>query len=219
MAKPDYRIEPFGGRAQAAATAVELSELHEALLEHSPVVLMGKEFLREFYYSVLPSDGLIFGAIAYVDRKPAGFMVATASPADFMSRAIRSHWLRLCWIMCKSLLRNPGRLVAVKEAYLIQRNVQTEDYGAEVGELLSFGVLPEFRSRRFIKETGFHISSDLLATTTKELRGSGKRTLRAIVDKDNLAAQLFYRSNGWRVGLATVKGWRVPTMEFLLDLD
>ena len=51
------------------------------------------------------------------------------------------------------------------------------------------------------------------------MQSAGKQRIRAIVDKDNLEAQLFYRFHGWRVGLPDVKGWRVPTMEFLFDID
>ena len=70
-----------------------------------------------------------------------------------------------------------------------------------------------------MKETSIEVATDLLVDTLQQLRALGTKRVRAIVDKDNLAAQLFYRSQGWNVGLKSVKGWRVPTMEFLLELE
>lgn len=219
MKSPDYEILEFGEQGLSAEGVRDVARLHAELLGHSPLVLMGPEFVEQFYYTVLPREGFIRGAVAYVDGRIAGFIVGTDDADGFMARAAKKHWLRIGWIMFKSVLRNPSRILAIKEAYQIQSNVQTQDHGQEAGELLSFGVLPEFRSRRFIKETALLVSSDLLNIAIGQLEKLGKRRLRAIVDKDNLEAQLFYRSHGWRVGLKSVKGWRVPSMEFLLDLE
>lgn len=215
-----YEIREFGsGNAPGAAPASALAQLHTKLLEHSPVVLLGPEFMAEFYYSVLPADELIFGAIACVDGRPAGFIVATADAEGFMSKAVRRHAARIAWTCAKSVVRSPRRILAMKEAVDIQRNVSSTGYGPEVGELLSFGVLKEYRTRAFVQRSGVTIGADLLQVALRQQRARGKRTLRAIVDKDNLEAQLFYRAQGWRVGLKSVEGWRVPTMEFLIDLQ
>jgi len=218
MSPVDYEIREIVERLPDAQEASDLASLHAELLHHSPLVLMGPDFMRSFYYSLLPADGFIRGAIAYCDGKPAGFIVGTGDANGFMSEATKKHWLGLCWILFKSVMRKPSRLLAMKEAYDIQSNVQAQEYGPEIGELLSFGVLPEYRSRKFHKETGLQISSDLLDTAIRQLRTIGKNQLRAIVDKDNLEAQFFYRANGWQVGLKSVEGWSVPTMEFLRDL-
>lgn len=217
-----YEIRDIGSCERSSPTGVQaadLAALHAELLSHSPLVLMGREFVEEFYYTVLPAERLISGAIAYVDGKAAGFIVATDVPDGFMSQAMRKFWPRVCWIILKSVLRNPGRIRAIKEAYQIQSNVKAEQYGSDTGELLSLGVLPEFRTRSFVKRTSIRIGADLLERCLEQLASAGKKRIRAIVDKDNLEAQLFYRAQGWRVGLPNVKGWRVPTMEFLVDIE
>jgi ribosomal protein S18 acetylase RimI-like enzyme len=162
---------------------------------------------------------LISGAIAYVDGAPAGFIVATDDPLGFMPKAMRQHWFRISAVLLKSALRNPRRSLALKEAIQIQRNLPTFPGEIGMGELLSFGVLPQYRSNSFVRQTSIHIGADLLHNQLRQLKAAGSRRVRAIVDKDNLAAQIFYRANGWRVGLQDVQGWSVPTMEFLLDLD
>ena len=218
-ADQQYNLVRFGNRSMEPAESAILTNLHTELLAHSPIVLMGPRFMREFYYQSLPRDGLICGAIAYVAGQPAGFIVGTDDADGFMSKAIGKHWIKIVWIMLKSLIANPKRAAAVYEAFDINRNVQAETLGSEVGELLSFGVLPQYRTRKFVVSSGVQVSRDLLSDIVDQLRSTKARRLRAIVDKDNIEAQLFYRSNGWRVGNPSVKGWSVPTMEFLLDLD
>lgn len=219
MVGHDYSLREFGMQDSEPAPAADLAALHAELLDHSPLVLMGPEFVKEFYYTVLPADNLISGVVAYVDDRPAGFIVATDNPDGFMSLATRRHAPRIGWIMLKSVLRSPRRLGAIREAYSVQKNVKAEEYGPEMGELLSFGVLPQYRSRSFVRKTSIHVGADLLARAVSQLAAAGKTSIRAIVDKDNLEAQIFYRFHGWRVGLPDVKGWRVPSMEFLVDIE
>ena len=80
-------------------------------------------------------------------------------------------------------------------------------------------MLPEYRARNFIVETGLQIAVDLQDVAMRQLGELGVRTLRACVDSDNLPAQFFYRANGWRLGEPAVPGWSVPTMEFLFDVE
>ena len=215
----DYEIRRFSSDGIDPRVSKDLADLHRTLLAHSPLVLMGSAFMEKFYYRVLPANDLIFGAVAYVDDRAAGFVVATGDPEGFMDQAVRRFWFRLCWILIKTVVQNPFRLRAMLEAYRIQSSVKSEGYGPTTGEVLSLGVLPEFRPRERTNDVAIHVSSDLMRTAIEQLRSKGKTRIRAIVDKDNLEAQLFYRSSGWRVGLKTVKGWRIPTMEFLLDID
>jgi len=220
MSDFSYEIRDIGQTTSSSSAAGprDLAALHAELLDHSPLVLMGPGFVEEFYYTVLPAEGYISASVAYVDGKPAGFIVATGDPNGFMSKAMRRHWPRISMILLKTVLRRPGRIAGLIEANRIQSNVKAENYGPEVGELLSFGVLPEYRKRAFVKASGLQIGADLLSRATWALAAQGKTKIRAIVDKDNLEAQFFYRGQGWRVGLADVKGWSVPTMEFLVDL-
>lgn len=210
---PAYRVVALN--ASNTASAADLAALHAQLLGHSPVALLGPDFMRRFYYTALPQMGLIFGAVAYVDSEPAGFIVATADSAGFMRTGIRRAWWRLGWTMLSSLVRNPARVAAVWEAFGIMRGVEQAPSEKPVGELLSFAVLPQFRERRFVARAGLRISQDLLREAMKGLRLAGVTHGRAIVDADNLEARLFYLGNGWTPGLARVPGWAKHTVEFL----
>ena len=214
-----YEVQEFGARGLTRAESSDISALHEELLSHSPLVKLGKVFMEQFYYSVLSSSGSIRGAIAYVDDRPAGFIVATNDAGQFMSKAARKHPVRLVSVLFKSVITDPRRANGMIEAYRIQANVSSVGYGPGFGELLSFGVLPAYRARNFIVETGLQIAADLQDVAMRQLGELGVRTVRACVDCDNLPAQFFYRAHGWRLGEPAVPGWSVPTMEFLFDIE
>jgi ribosomal protein S18 acetylase RimI-like enzyme len=196
-------------------SAEHLAYLHGELLGHSPVALLGPQFMEQFYYADLPRMNLIFGAVAYVEDVPAGFIVATVDSSTFMQRALREKFFKVAWVMTLSVGRNPRRLGAVWEALQIMRNLPAPDPGSAAGEILSFGVLPQFRSREFLAKTKLRISQDLLKTVMKEFASRGVPRARVIVDADNLEARLFYLGNGWQPGMGLVPGWRKKTVEFL----
>jgi len=218
VTKCAYEIRLMERHSAGHEVASDLTNLHCALLPHSPLVKLGRKFMREVYYKDLAEDALISGAIAYLDGVPAGFIVGTGDPNGFMSKGLRRHWFKIAWTICTSVVTGIASLRGLNEARRIEHNVKSEGYGPEFGEILSFGVLHEFRTRQFVRERGLLIGQDLHDVIVELLRRQGKSKVRAIVDKDNLQAQFFYRSQGWRVGLTSVEGWSVPTMEFVLDL-
>lgn len=208
-----YRLEPFD--ATHAVAAADLAMLHTALLAHSPVALLGPHFMTDFYYSVLPRMGLISGVLAYVNDRPAGFIVVTDDSSGFMQRALRKSFFKVAWVMAWSVVRDPKRLGAVWEALQIMRNLPPASSGPVAGEILSFGVLPEYRSREFMIKSRLRISQDLLKSALAQLAGKAVTCARVIVDADNLEARLFYLGNGWQPGLDVVPGWRKKTVEFV----
>jgi len=214
----NYRIEPFSD-ADSGAPSRTLTELHAMLLGHSPVVRLGPEFMERFYYRVLPELKLICGAVAYIDDQPAGFVVATHDSDGFMRTALIRRWWLLAWILGISLLRHPGRLTVLWETLQIMSTRNTVSRPGNVGELLSFGVLPEFRSAKFVRRTGARIGQDLMQLVVAKLRVRGVRVICSLVDKDNLPVKLMYRGLGWKLTAVDVPGWRIPQVEFTLHED
>lgn len=213
MSGLSYRLEPFGqGMTDRGA---DLAFLHGALLSHSPVALLGAEFMGRFYYRTLPEMGLIFGHVAYVNERPAGFIVATDDSSGFMQRALRRKLPTIAAIMAWSVLRDPKRIGAVWEAVQIMRGLPPAEPNQPASEILSFGVLPEFRAREFVARTRLRISQDLLRAVVSGFESRGVGRARVIVDADNLEARLFYLGSGWVPGMEVVPGWRKKTVEFL----
>jgi ribosomal protein S18 acetylase RimI-like enzyme len=208
-----YAIVPFGAAAQPPVR--DLARLHTALLPTSPIVLLGHPFMERFYYSILPREGLICGAVAYVDERPAGFVAATHDADGFMRIACRRRWPRLVWVVGTSVLMEPRSIGAVWEASRVMMSRASAADGRPDGEILSLGVLPAYREPSFIRQSGLRISTDLLDTAVSALRTRGVRAIRATVNTDNTPAKLFYIGLGWTLGRTNVPGWQTATVEFV----
>ena len=211
-----YRIQPFG--IGSSANARDLRRLHFELLPHSPVVLLGERFVETFYYPVLTGMDLLFGAIAYLDDRPVGFIAATDDAAGFMGRAVFRHPFSLVWTMMISLISDPRRLAALYEAWQIMRGRTESGPDEKIAELLSFGVLPEYRKAKFVRSTGVKVGQDLFDIAMSQLRERSVDTVAALVDQDNKEVAMTYRARGWHVHDPDVKGWRTPQIEFRADL-
>ncbi|MDH3716089.1 MAG: hypothetical protein OET44_19840 [Gammaproteobacteria bacterium] len=210
-----YFLEP----GMASAVAADIAALHAEMLPHSPVVLLGMPFMQRFYYAVLPRENLICGAVAYYRDTPVGFIVATHDPASFMSKALHRHWGKLALLVARSLITQPGSISGLWEALQIMRHLPKPKNLSNVGELLSFGVLPEYAKRKFVKHTGLHISMDLQNAVEQQLRLLGTRRLRSLVDQDNTVARLFYTGLGWHQESGLVPGWKQPVVQYYKLLD
>jgi ribosomal protein S18 acetylase RimI-like enzyme len=198
------------------APAADLAALHAVLLPRSPLTKLGQRFMERFYYKVFPREGLIFGAMAYVDGCPAGFIAATNDSNGFMPKMIRCHWFRVVWTLAVSIALSPNRFAPVWEALSIMLSRKPADPPGPDGEILSLGVLPEYRAAEFRDGTGLALAADLMDYAVKRLREMGASEIRVIVDDDNKVAQLFYHGLGWDLVRGSVPGWKTPSVEFVL---
>jgi ribosomal protein S18 acetylase RimI-like enzyme len=216
--KVDYRIVPFGGGV--LPNAKHIAELHFDLLPRSPLTKLGVGFMERFYYKVLPKQGLIFGAVAYVDGRPAGFVSATYDSDRLLRRAIRWNMLRLMWVLATTLPK-PSSIEAVAEALGIFRSRErrasamvTADSGL-TGEVLSVGVRRSFRSPDFKIQTGLQIGKDLMVGAMAGFAKSNIARARLIVDAKDVAAQGFFRRIGFEPRRRNVPGWLTASTEFI----
>ena len=210
----EYHVVSFGfGRAP---DAFDIAELHSELLPASPISKLGSPFMERFYYSVLPREGLIFGAVAYVRGKPAGFVSATADAEGFMGHGVRRAFPQLIYAVASSVLHSPN--MALRGIWEALNLMQKRGSGPSVGEILSLGVRAEFRGADFRERTGVSLASELADLVTANLRKAGVRRARVIIDDDNAPAQRFYQRRGWRRTHDTVPGWTIPSIEMAIDL-
>ncbi len=208
----EYRLEPFGKNTPAPAK--DLAMLHTELLPTSPLAKLGPRFMERFYYTDLPRKGSIFGAIAYVDDRPAGFVVATYDSNRFMKSVIRQMWWKLAWELGLTILFYPASIKSIWEALTIMQSRETIQNDHAEGEILSMGGVPAYLNSRFIRKTGLRIANDLFQWVMDQLQTKDLVLIRAIVDADNIPAQFFYHGVGWRLE-REVSGWKVPTVEFI----
>jgi ribosomal protein S18 acetylase RimI-like enzyme len=210
---PWVEIRPFG--PSMPPRIADVSDLHSELLPSSPVVKLGRPFLECFYYRVLPAQGHIFGAVAYVDGFPAGFIAATADSQGFLRRAARQHFFSIAWLVVQSILAKPSRVVGLWEAVRLMRARTPLRSGSTLGEILSVGVRPGYR-----KGSGGagHLASRLMSVALEQLRSAGAHAVVSVVDQDNAASRRYFESHGFRQRERPPEGWAVPSIELSRDL-
>lgn len=198
--------------------AVDAARLHRELLPTSPLSKLCPEFLSGYYYGALPEHRALHLAVAYIGDQAAGFIAATDDARGFYRRVLLASPNRLAVELFRCGVHEPHRLRALVTAARIYRGVRASEVTESDGELLSLGVLPEFRAVSYAGRGGATISQDLIAQAVDRLQHHGVRRVRAVVDKDNTAVRLMYASMGWRVGATRVPGWEAQTVEYLCDL-
>ncbi len=214
MTTPQLEILDVRERPSVSADA---AALHAQLLPTSPAARLGEAFMRDVYYGCLARIDLVNAFVAYVDGTRAGFIIATSRPADFMSVGTSRRPLHIGWALLRACATRPARIGDLWYTAKLNASRQGES-ASDVGELLSFGVAEAYRRPAFVRSSGLRIGARLLDAALEYLRARGSRRVRAIVDSDNLPAQLFYRGAGWQLGNPAVTGWDVPTCEFVTEL-
>ena len=217
--KVDYKIVTFG--AGVVPNTKHIAELHADLLPRSPLTRLGKSFMERFYYKVLPQQGLIFGAVAYVDGRPAGFISATYDSDHLLANAVRWNVLKLAWVGLTTF-PSPKRLMAIAESLGIVKSRQAKaDIPIEklaaglTGEVLSIGVRKSYRSAEFKMKTGLRIGADLMSGVMAGFGKSNVVRARLIIDSKDVVAQGFCRRYGWEPRRRAVPGWHTASSEYL----
>jgi ribosomal protein S18 acetylase RimI-like enzyme len=151
--------------------------------------------MTRFYYSQLVKDGLIHCYLCRADGDYVGFVAATDRPLSFMREGMRRHPVRLAAVLTQCLCQKPSRArVLVATAADSRRRTSAED-GADLGEILSIGVLET--ARRPGDASGPRPSRALLDAAVGFLAERGCRQVEVNVEEDNARAIRFYESRGF----------------------
>lgn len=176
---------------------------------------LGRIFAQHFYYRRLPKHGLIFGFVACLDDRPIGFAVGTTDSGGFMSRGLRAEWRTLAWALPASMLSRPRSVVSLWRTLRLMKERGAYSGNAPCSaELLSMGVLPDYRTRKFKQRLGLSPSAELLRAVTSRFSAQGLDRAVLYVDRDNSRATRFYAEQGWKAERLVTAGWPVPQLEF-----
>lgn len=211
-----YRLEAFDQENPPPGRIV--AEMHARLLPTSPLVKLGEDFLETFCYRILVQEGAILGTVAWIGESPAGFITITDDYSHFMKNALKRRLTQVVQAGATSLLKKPARVATVFEILRLMTAYESQPPEDAEGEILSLGIEEEFRTPEFISQCRRHIAIDLLEGELGRLRVMGRKRVRAVVNTSNMAAQLLYRGLGWTLKRTVVHEWRVPSVEFVLDL-
>ena len=194
------------------------AHLHSTLLPGSPIALLGPVFMRKFYYSRLVQDGLIHCDLYEYQGEAVGLIAYTRYPGDFLSRGLHKHFFYLAGIMIWTIFQRPSRIMQITQALGMtwNRNKEKSHEKKIDGEILSLGVLPQYRDRKFIGRTGISIPRELFQHVKDYFRQQNIATIRMFVEQDNREAVLFYHSLGCRFQKIHIDG--KPIFEVSYDV-
>src|SRR5689334_20086464 len=137
-------IEPLNPRNAADVNSV--AELHEEFLGNSPIVKMGHDFMRKFYYRKLVEGRLVLCSICRAeDGRVAGFLSYTPYASSMLSMGVKRHFFLLSWLMFKSVIVRPSLLKDILFVLGIMRQRSRESGTAtppNTGEAISMAVRP-----------------------------------------------------------------------------
>jgi hypothetical protein len=206
------QLVPFGlpDAPPPHASRDVLAELHTEILPTSPAVKMGPHFLRDFYYGVLPEEGLVLGYVAYLDDAPIGFLATTADAYGFLATALRRRWTSLVGL----LVRHPPSPQAVLKAMQVGGD-RGRHRDEKVSEFLSLGVRPFSRPDGAPPLSRRQVAWMMMDAVRPHL----PLPLTALVDETNTAARRMYDDMGWKVSDRFTAGWPVPQLVFRWDGD
>lgn len=181
------------------AAVRDCARLHRDLLPGSPIARLGRRFMERFYYRTLVSDGLVQGYLYYVENQAAGFVAQTRQPSRFMAEGLRRHWPALCGILFLDVLSDPRRVAVILWTLRHMMGQRSAPAGAAEGEILSFGVLPEYRAPAFVRRSGHRIAGTLFDAALEALQAQGVHRVRAVVETSNREALMFYHARGCQI--------------------
>jgi ribosomal protein S18 acetylase RimI-like enzyme len=189
-------------------TAVELPELvrvHCATLPGSLPTLFGDAFHRHYYQALLLDQDFFCDGFFYNGRM-AGFLNYTTDSRRLFVHALRRRFLALGWAAAAGVLARPARLKTLLSVLPLARGAGTgtgDDVGAE---LLSFGVLPEFRrSSEWFRRQRRHVARELLDRAVDVLRQRDATLVKIFIQPEdvNPFVNRFYQEAGFRLMRAT----------------
>lgn len=196
----------------SAADVDHVAALYEEYLATSPVVKLGPRFLREFFFSQLAKDGLLGCLVCRVDGKVIAFLSWTNHPSDFIGRGIKRHFLKLSWIMIRSIVARPaflGDLLATMK--MVSR--RSSDGGSSgdtpgVIEAISIVVPPEFQKHVPPGGKG-RLTVRLVQTLAQHARGQGVEKVMYVVQPSNTSSCIFFSGMGCDFDKRTYAGQEV----------
>jgi len=207
-------VEPTNRQDVAAIT-----RLHLQLLGHGPMARLGELFLRRFCYTTLVRDRLMQAALYEVDGRPAGFIAYTTHSITFHRTAIRRRLPYAASLIVLSVLREPRLALRLLKPIKLMFSRRAELYLGKdpMGEVLAIGVLPEYRTPHFIRQTGIRVGEQLIAHVMSRFSREGIETMRAVVEAHNTPTLLFYHSLGARFEPCVHAG--EPMVQVWFDLN
>jgi len=193
-----------------------VSSLHRILIPDSPVVIFGPAFM-EFYYSKLLEDGMLYCDLYDYNGEIAGFISYSKNSSSFFRLGLNAYFLNLIFLIGLSIIQKPSRITGILKTLRL-KNFMNKMNVSE-GTICSFGILPKYRNRNFIRKTGIRISHDLFDRAVQFFRDQNFQKINILVLPDNKETLLFYHSVGCKLQKIMLLGKNFIKVTYELGLD
>lgn len=187
-------------RPLTVADIPELERVQNLSLPGSLPTMYGPRFFRLYYESLMAEPQFLSGGFFWESRM-AGFLTYTTDTAALLSRAFRGHLAAYVGAVGTGIAKRPSVLVTTLKllpGFFLPGNQPGSDV---LAELLSYGVLPEFRrGSEFFARQRVHVALELLHRAFRELREQGARQVKIFIQTEDVNAFIneFYRREGFR---------------------
>ena len=204
-----------------AADVAIAARLHAVLFQEiGPIAKLGERLLRRYCYSYVLRTGLMKAMIVEVNGEPAGLAAYTGDPRRLHSAALRSHFPFIARELMRSIIEQPSILLRVPGALRLFWERRRDRVPEEVGsfaEVVVFGVLPQYASTRFIRQTGIQVADILTNFVLDNIWADGFPRMRGVILASNKRALSFFAIRGSRID--PFPSAHRPSFQIWLDLE
>jgi len=179
----------------------DVAEIHAMVLPRSPIPKLGKEFIEKFYYAKLIENNTFFCDVYEFEGKIAGFIAYTTNSKKLLRDEMKKHWWLITSIILKTILKRPSVIFVLFSTILLILKQGKEPAAHIAPEVLSFAVLPEYRSVDFYKRHQIKIAHELFKNMLEKYKQLNVREFKLFtgVDEYHTLANIFYKSFGLKL--------------------
>jgi hypothetical protein len=203
------------------ADVATAAHLHAVLFEQiGPIAKLGERFLRRYCYSYVLRSGLMKAVLIEVNGQPAGLAAYSSDPKRLHTAALRGHFPFLAGELIRAVIEQPSmvlRLPGVLSLFWERRRDQIPVPVGTFAEVVVFGVLPQYVTRRFIRETGVQVAEVLIDYVLDDVWAQGFTRLRGVILASNKPALSFFTVRASRID--SYPSARRPSFQIWLDME
>ncbi|MGR3173272.1 MAG: hypothetical protein ACUZ8N_01570 [Candidatus Scalindua sp.] len=187
---------------QSAEESREIAQIHVSLLPESPLSNLGVDFLDRCYYRKMIEDDEFVCLVAKFNGKISGFLTGSFDEKGVVLRCIKKNY---GYFIINTLRLILNTSLNIKSILNVLKNIK--EHGIAIGQnsseyehlkvrCISVAVLPEYRTREFVKKHRVKVGVELFTSWVRLLQEKGIEAFRFEVLKSNTLAVAFYHILG-----------------------
>jgi len=185
-----------------------------------PIAQLGEDLIASYCYGHLIRTGMMKAVFVEVGDQAVGLAGYTGDVIALHEAALRRHLPVVLRETLRAIIRRPSLLARLPGVAMLIWERHADQVPSSKGtfaEVVTFGVLPRYRTPSFVQRTGLRVPDLLLDHVLDELRKEGYPRVRGVVLVANKPAVAFFSSRADRV--ETFPTARRPSIQVWLTLN